>query len=128
MHVTKWKQRRFPYNPNKPKIMRFASSVQPHARVKVKCGEYVSKRTGKVTEQYTTVPCDCSACQKARDITGHPAHKAHDKETDVYFWEPCDCLKCKPNPSVNFFRVNKLPEHVHVRRRLHQTLSRFNLS
>lgn len=32
MHVCKYKKRRFRYNPNKPKVMRFGADRQPHAK------------------------------------------------------------------------------------------------
>lgn len=67
MHVTKWKQRRFPYNPNKPKVIRFGATVQPHAK-----------------------DCLCSPCkayQKAlRQVIGNKAFNARNKPVEQGFF------------------------------------------
>lgn len=43
MHVCKYKKRRFRYNPNKPKVMRFGVDRQPHAKkcMCVACQAYI---------------------------------------------------------------------------------------
>jgi hypothetical protein len=76
MHVRKWKARRFPYNPNKPKIMAFqglavsASHSQPHKQWKYVFREYGKRemrereQAGKTLQAGELIfsGCECKAC------------------------------------------------------------------
>lgn len=107
--------------------------VQDHAhpKVKVSAGFTKSKKTGKITELFVMVPCSCFPCESYRKSiaicklhTGkyEPTFNAVLKDGSILTKA---MVLPEPLPEPKYFKNKSLPEHVHVRRRLHQTLSRY---
>jgi hypothetical protein len=137
MEKRKWRKEvergtRYRQQLTKPKIQRFAPEKNnPHGRESYTVLE--PNKQGVLVERTYTRFCSCRACQRYLELlemTSAPIITALG-----FVPAPKDALN--PMKAValteddgvpsKFMGIKALPEHVHRRRMLHQTLGRFNL-
>lgn len=105
MHVRKWKKTHYPYNPVKPKVIRFGPNQDaPHAQQK-----WVWLYNPEIKDlELKLVGCKCKACNAYYDLI----KTLNPKRYNELFAEP----------DKKFFHPESLPEHVHRRRNLAKSI------
>lgn len=115
MHIRHWKKRRFPYNPEPPRIQRFAQENNaPHAQFRV---IYIAPTKKHPEPQYIRSGCQCAACiVYLQQIARYNPERFHAMCAP---WPTCNCQTCNDRRERgNSFSRKSLPEHVHTRRNL----------